>query len=57
MDIMQREGMYPIPPGASEILGVEFSGHISSIGEGVSGWNVNDEVFGLASGVRQTFIS
>ncbi|KAK7054347.1 hypothetical protein VNI00_003541 [Paramarasmius palmivorus] len=50
MDILQREGMYPIPPGASEILGVEFAGCISSIGEGVSGWNVNDEVFGLASG-------
>ncbi|ESK95682.1 quinone oxidoreductase [Moniliophthora roreri MCA 2997] len=50
MDIMQREGMYPIPPGASEILGVEFSGYISSIGEGVTEWNVNDEVLGLAAG-------
>lgn len=51
MDISQREGFYPPPPGSSSILGVEFSGHVSEIGADVSGWQVNDEVLGLAGGV------
>ncbi len=51
MDIIQRNGNYPVPPGASEILGVEFSGHVSALGEGVSKFKVNDEVFGIAGGV------
>ena len=51
MDIMQREGRYPVPKGASSILGVEFSGHVSELGNGVSGWNEGDEVLGLAGGV------
>lgn len=50
MDILQREGMYPPPAGASSILGVEFSGHITALSEGVSGWNIGDEVLGLAGG-------
>lgn len=50
MDIMQRNGFYPPPPGSSTILGVEFSGNISEIGTEVTGWAVNDEVFGLAGG-------
>ena len=53
MDISQREGNYPPPPGASSILGVEFSGVIRELGSGVSGWNIGDEVFGLAGGVRR----
>ncbi|KAK7689829.1 hypothetical protein QCA50_006468 [Cerrena zonata] len=32
MDILQREGKYPLPPGASTILGVEFSGHVVDVG-------------------------
>ncbi|KAG6816994.1 hypothetical protein H0H87_000889 [Tephrocybe sp. NHM501043] len=51
MDILQREGNYPPPAGSSSILGVEFSGHISALGAGVSGWKVDDEVLGLAGGV------
>jgi NADPH:quinone reductase-like Zn-dependent oxidoreductase len=51
MDIHQREGHYPPPPGASSILGVEFSGTIVEIGHGVSGWKIDDEVLGLAGGV------
>jgi NADPH:quinone reductase-like Zn-dependent oxidoreductase len=51
MDLAQREGRYPPPKGASEILGVEFSGTITELGTGVSDWTINDEVFGLASGV------
>ncbi|KAF5382680.1 hypothetical protein D9615_003056 [Tricholomella constricta] len=50
MDISQREGFYPPPAGSSSILGVEFSGHISAIGAYVSGWQVDDEVLGLAGG-------
>jgi len=50
MDVLQREGKYPLPPGASTILGVEFSGHIAGLGEGVTDWKEGDEVFGLAYG-------
>lgn len=49
-DLMQRQGNYPPPPGASEILGLECSGVISEIGPGVSGWSVGDEVCALLSG-------
>ncbi|KAG8718278.1 hypothetical protein FRC09_012901 [Ceratobasidium sp. 395] len=50
MDIMQRKGGYPVPPGASDILGVEFSGTIEEIGSKVTGLSVGDEVIGLAYG-------
>ncbi|KAI0718186.1 quinone oxidoreductase [Cerioporus squamosus] len=50
MDILQREGKYPMPPGAPTILGVEFSGHVVKAGEGVTEWREGDEVFGLAMG-------
>ena len=58
MDITQREGNYPwIPPGSSEILGVEFSGHIAALGPNTSlGWQTGDEVLGLANGVSIRFI-
>ncbi len=51
MDISQREGRYPPPAGASQILGVEFSGVISEIGSGITEWSVGDKVLGLAGGV------
>ncbi|KAF8644434.1 hypothetical protein AX16_008493 [Volvariella volvacea WC 439] len=50
MDISQREGRYPPPPGSSTVLGVEFSGHISEIGSEVTNWKIGDEVLGLAGG-------
>jgi NADPH:quinone reductase-like Zn-dependent oxidoreductase len=53
MDLHQRLGGYPAPPGASSILGVEFSGHVVELGEGVTRWAVGDEVFGLAGGVSR----
>src|SRR5436305_2620143 len=49
-DLLQRQGFYPPPKGASEILGLECSGVISEVGEGVTDWSVGDEVCALLSG-------
>jgi putative PIG3 family NAD(P)H quinone oxidoreductase len=49
-DLLQRQGHYPPPPGASEYLGLECSGTISALGEGVEGWQVGDEVCALLAG-------
>jgi putative PIG3 family NAD(P)H quinone oxidoreductase len=49
-DLLQRQGFYPPPPGASDILGLECSGIVSEVGEGVTGWSVGDEVCALLSG-------
>jgi putative PIG3 family NAD(P)H quinone oxidoreductase len=49
-DLLQRAGNYPPPPGASDILGLECSGRIAALGEGVTGWQVGDEVCALLSG-------
>ncbi|KAK4219152.1 quinone oxidoreductase [Rhypophila decipiens] len=51
MDLIQREGHYPLPPQAPSTLGVEFSGTIRSFGsEDKQGFSIGDEVFGLAYG-------
>ncbi|KAK4694035.1 NADPH:quinone reductase, partial [Lecanoromycetidae sp. Uapishka_2] len=51
MDLLQREGHYPIPPQAPKTLGVEFSGMIESFGSDAEcGFKKGDEVFGLAYG-------
>ncbi len=49
-DLLQRAGFYPPPPGASEIPGLECSGRIAALGDGVTGWNVGDEVCALLAG-------
>ena len=49
-DLLQRQGFYPPPPGASEILGLECSGVVSEIAEGVSGFEVGDRVMALLPG-------
>ena len=49
-DIMQREGNYPPPPGASDILGLEVSGTVAVIGPGVTDWSVGDRVCALITG-------
>jgi putative PIG3 family NAD(P)H quinone oxidoreductase len=49
-DLLQRQGHYPPPPGASETLGLECSGTVAELGEGVQGWNVGDEVCALLAG-------
>ncbi|MET7573571.1 NAD(P)H-quinone oxidoreductase [Streptomyces sp. NPDC005492] len=49
-DIMQRQGFYDPPPGASVYPGLECSGRIIEVGPGVSGWSVGDEVCALLAG-------
>ena len=49
-DLMQREGHYDPPPGASPYPGLECSGTIASLGAGVTGWAVGDQVCALLSG-------
>jgi putative PIG3 family NAD(P)H quinone oxidoreductase len=49
-DLLQRQGKYPPPPGASEILGLECSGTVAELGEGVDGLRVGDEVCALLAG-------
>lgn len=49
-DVVQRYGKYPPPPGASDILGLEVSGHIAGRGEGVVEWQDGDAVCALVSG-------
>jgi putative PIG3 family NAD(P)H quinone oxidoreductase len=49
-DISQRQGSYPPPPGAPEYPGLEASGRIAALGEGVTGWQVGDEVCALLAG-------
>jgi len=49
-DINQREGNYPPPPGASSVLGVEFSGNIAELGPDAFAYNIGDEVLGLVGG-------
>ena len=49
-DTLQRQGFYPPPPGASDILGLECSGTVSAVGEGVDAWSVGDQVCALLSG-------
>ncbi|WP_146792545.1 NAD(P)H-quinone oxidoreductase [Agrococcus baldri] len=49
-DLMQRAGKYPAPAGESDVLGLECSGTIVELGEGVTGWAVGDEVCALLAG-------
>jgi putative PIG3 family NAD(P)H quinone oxidoreductase len=49
-DTLQRQGFYPPPPGASDVLGLECSGVVSAVGEGVEAWSVGDEVCALLAG-------
>jgi putative PIG3 family NAD(P)H quinone oxidoreductase len=49
-DLVQRQGFYPPPKGASEILGLECSGSIAELGAGVTDWSVGDNVCALLAG-------
>jgi putative PIG3 family NAD(P)H quinone oxidoreductase len=49
-DVLQRQGAYPPPPGASDIPGLEVAGHVAAVGPGVGGWRVGDQVCALVAG-------
>lgn len=49
-DLLQRQGHYPPPPGASEILGLECSGVVTEVGREVFGWKVGDRAMALLPG-------
>src|SRR5260370_20525731 len=49
-DLAQRQGLYPPPPGAPPYPGLECSGRIRAVGDGVTGWQPGDEVCALLSG-------
>src|SRR5471030_663415 len=49
-DIAQRKGIYPPPPGASDIPGLEIAGTITALGEGVEHWHIGNKVCALVSG-------
>lgn len=50
IDLLQREGKYPVPPQAPKIIGVEFSGTVETVGSSVTDFKKGDRVFGLAYG-------
>ncbi|MEV1118995.1 NAD(P)H-quinone oxidoreductase [Actinosynnema sp. NPDC049800] len=49
-DLLQRQGHYPPPEGTSDVLGLECSGTVAALGDGVTGWRVGDEVCALLAG-------
>jgi putative PIG3 family NAD(P)H quinone oxidoreductase len=49
-DLLQRQGHYPPPPGASETLGLEVSGEIAEVGDEVTGWKTGDACVALLAG-------
>jgi putative PIG3 family NAD(P)H quinone oxidoreductase len=49
-DLLQRQGFYPPPPGASDVLGLEASGVIEEVGAGVTGFTIGDKVMALLEG-------
>jgi putative PIG3 family NAD(P)H quinone oxidoreductase len=49
-DLLQRQGHYPPPPGASDVLGLECSGTVAAVGAGVTGWSAGDECCALLAG-------
>jgi NADPH2:quinone reductase len=49
-DIAQRAGLYPPPPGASDLPGLEAAGTVAALGAGVTGWKVGEEVCALTPG-------
>lgn len=49
-DIAQRAGLYPPPPGASDLPGLEAAGTVAAFGAGVTGWKVGDAICALTPG-------
>ena len=49
-DLVQRRGLYPPPPGASDVLGLEAAGEVDQVGDGVDAWSMGDRVCALLGG-------
>src|ERR1700676_1714124 len=49
-DVMQRKGLYPPPPGATDIPGLEIAGEVVALGGKVERWKLGDRVMGLVVG-------
>jgi len=49
-DILQRQGKYPPPEGASEIIGLEVAGRVASVGKKCTKWRIGDRVCGILAG-------
>jgi tumor protein p53-inducible protein 3 len=49
-DLLQRQGFYPPPPGASEIIGMECAGEVAAVGAAVTEWKVGDRAMALLPG-------
>ena len=49
-DVLQRQGNYPVPPGASDIPGLEVAGEIVALGPEVTGWKLGDRCMALLAG-------
>ena len=49
-DVMQRQGLYPPPPGATDIPGLEIAGEVVALGAGVKRWKRGDKVMALVVG-------
>lgn len=49
-DLLQRQGLYPPPAGASDIIGLECAGEVIEIGSSVKGWKVGDRAMALLAG-------
>lgn len=49
-DVLQRLGLYPVPPGASDLPGLEISGEVVALGEGVTKRKIGDKVMSLVAG-------
>ncbi len=49
-DLLQRQGLYPPPPGASEIIGLECAGEVIEVGGAVGDWKIGDRAMALLTG-------
>lgn len=49
-DLLQRRGLYPPPPGASHVLGLDFAGVVVETEPGVTAWREGDRAFGIIAG-------
>ena len=49
-DLAQRAGVYPPPPGASDLPGLEVAGHVAALGDHVEGWRLGDPICALCNG-------